>query len=284
MKIEISWIEKFKKIHGDKYDYSLFEYNGYRNRIKIICPIHGIYEQFIQKHLNHGCKKCSVKRMSKDEFISKSIIKHGNKYDYSLVEFEKTSIKVKIICKEHGTFEQTPNSHLDGHGCKECGGTSKLHNNKFIQRSKVIHGLKYDYSKVNYKSMDDEVIISCKEHGLFKQTPRIHLNGSGCRICFQNSSKLENDWLDSINVEKKNRQVKLFGYTVDGYCPNSKTIFEFYGDFWHGNPMIYKSSDINKKVNKSFGFLHQRTLEREEFFRKNGYNVVSIWESQYKNI
>jgi len=284
MKIEDEWIEKFRKIHNSEYDYSLFEYKGYRNRIKIICPKHGEFEQYIQKHLHHGCKRCSVKRMSKEEFILKSIKKHSDKYDYSIVNFEKSSIKVKIICPKHGEFEQSPNDHLNGHGCKFCGGTSRLSTQIFIERSMIVHHSNYDYSKVEYKSVDDKVIIVCKKHEIFKQTPRSHLQGSGCPICYQNSSKLENEWLDSINVKKENRQIKIFEYTVDGYCPITKTVFEFYGDFWHGNPKVYKSTDINKKVNKPFGFLYQKTLDREIFFKENGYKVVSIWENEYKNI
>ena len=70
--------------------------------------------------------------------------------------------------------------------------------------------------------------------------------------------------------------------TVDGYDPRSNTIYEFHGDFWHGNPMFYEPSDLNKISNTTFGELFQKTVARTNFLRSLGYNVVEIWEWQWK--
>jgi G:T-mismatch repair DNA endonuclease (very short patch repair protein) len=82
--------------------------------------------------------------------------------------------------------------------------------------------------------------------------------------------------LDKI-LKIKNRKIK-----PDGYDPTTKTIYEFNGDYWHGNPNLYKSTDTNKHNKKTFEELYKKTIERESFLVKNGYKVVSIWESDFK--
>ena len=116
-----------KKIHGDKYDYSLVEYEKAIIKVKIICTIHGIFEQSPNDHLSgHGCSKCFgdnqriLKQSNKEEFITKANLIHDNKYDYSLVDYKHSKSKVKIICSIHDVFEQIPKGHLSGHGCPKC--------------------------------------------------------------------------------------------------------------------------------------------------------------------
>lgn len=118
---------KAKSIHNDKYNYSLVEYINSKEKVKIICPIHGMFEQTPNKHLqNKGCSECGfiqrcLKATSNTKmFISKAIIKHGYKYDYSKVIYIGKEDKVDVICEKHGVFKQTPHNHLAGHGCPIC--------------------------------------------------------------------------------------------------------------------------------------------------------------------
>jgi len=190
-----NFIEKSKKIHGDKYDYSNVIYKRCNIKVSIICKIHGEFKQIPYSHLlGHGCRKCghinsSKKRSSAlDDFIKKSKIIHGNKYDYSNVKYKNNRTKVVIICKTHGIFKQKPNDHLLGHGCYKCGKLNcakKLSYNVhiFIEKSKLIHGDKYDYSNVKYKNNRTKVVIICKIHGEFEQTPKKHLKKQGCPKC-----------------------------------------------------------------------------------------------------
>lgn len=60
------------------------------------------------------------KRLTTDEFIKRARIVHSNKYDYSLVNYVNFNTKIEIACHEHGSFLQTPGSHLNGNGCKNC--------------------------------------------------------------------------------------------------------------------------------------------------------------------
>ncbi len=133
-----------------------------------------------------------MKKLTTKDFIDKSIQKHGFRYDYSLVSYNTAKDKIKIICKIHGVFIQSPNMHLCGRGCKKCGDMVsgvRLTNNEFICKANKIHNNKYDYSLINYKNNSFKVKIICDKHGEFRQTPHDHLSGRGCPMC--NESKGE---------------------------------------------------------------------------------------------
>lgn len=129
-------------------------------------------------------------------FITKAKAIHGDLYDYSLVDYINSKTKVKIICYKHGVFEQTPNAHLDGHGCKMCAYDYRHElfsksRDKFVEDAQKIHGTKYDYSQSNYINNHKKVKIICPEHGIFTQTPANHLRGVGCPICSKENSRLK---------------------------------------------------------------------------------------------
>lgn len=124
-----------------------------------------------------------MKKLDTETFISNSIEKHGDKYDYSLVNYIDSRSNVTIICPIHGEFVQYANSHLQGIGCPECYGNKKMNTESFIIKAKEKHGNKYDYSKVRYINSNTKVIIFCKLHGEFEQIPKSHLRGRGCPRC-----------------------------------------------------------------------------------------------------
>lgn len=116
---------------------------------------------------------------------------HNTSYDYSLIEYVNNTTPVKIICKTHGVFEQQPKTHLRGSGCRECsydvrGINCRNSSTYFINRSKLVHKDRYNYSLVNYVGNRVDVEIICNVHGIFKQQPSHHLNGSGCPKCAGN--------------------------------------------------------------------------------------------------
>ena len=119
-------------------------------------------------------------------FIEKATLKHGNKYDYSKVEYNGCNEKVNIICPEHGEFLQKPTTHLLGCGCPICGKekSSKPQTKEtWIKKARKVHGNKYDYSNVKYINHNTHVSIICPEHGEFSQKPITHLRGNGCPEC-----------------------------------------------------------------------------------------------------
>lgn len=132
------FIQRAKELHNNKYDYSLVDYKNNKTKIKIICPIHGVFEQYACHHLKGcGCVSCSpekisnIKKKSTEEFIKEAKEIHGDKYDYSLVDYKGCQTKVKIICPTHGVFEQQPTAHVNQEqGCPFC---NKSHGEKAIQ-------------------------------------------------------------------------------------------------------------------------------------------------------
>ena len=146
------------------------EYVNAYTKVKIICKEHGIFKQQPNNHINgHGCPKCIGTKTTED-FIKKSKKIHNHKYDYSLIKYINCQTKVKIICPDHGIFEQLSTSHLNGNGCPKCIGRFK-DTEQFILDVKKVHGNKYDYSLTEYIDSNTKVKIICKEHDMFEQTP-----------------------------------------------------------------------------------------------------------------
>ena len=178
------FIKRAREIHGYVYDYSKVDYLNNYTKVCIICPIHGKFLQSPAVHLRGcGCPDCNMRRSNTENFIKKAKEMHCNKYDYSKVEYVNARTKVRIICPIHGEFEQTPVNHLMGSGCPRCGKTALSNTNEFIRKAKIVHGDKYDYSKVNYTDSQTKVCIICPKHGEFLQTPASHLSGHGCSKC-----------------------------------------------------------------------------------------------------
>lgn len=180
-------INKIKEIaiktHGDKYDYCKSSYSA-GTLYNIFCSKHGFFNQSSYYHLKGcGCPKCYNRNKTNDDIINEFKEIHKNKFDYSLVIYKGWGDKVKIICKKHGVFEQSPNNHLKGKGCPVCSNNKKHTNITFTNKAIKIHKNKYNYSKVEYISGKKKIKIICQKHGVFKQTPNSHLVGYGCSIC-----------------------------------------------------------------------------------------------------
>lgn len=297
------FIEKSIKLHCDLYDYSKVNYVKAQEKVIIICKTHGEFEQKPCSHLNgQGCKKCGIeknansRRSNASKFIEKSINVHNNRYDYSKVNYVNSQKKVIIICENHGEFEQIPSHHVTGIGCTRCAieinaKKATYNTSTFIEKSIEIHGDKYDYSKVNYVESKQKVIIICKIHGEFKQRAREHYNGSGCPKCSKQHSIGQVQWLNFMQTKEKihiqhignfqEYQIPNSRFKADGYCEETNTIYEYHGDYWHGNPKKFNSNDINKTTKCTFGQLYQKTLEREQQIKDMGFNLVSIWENDW---
>jgi len=184
------FIRRSREVHGDRYDYSKSVYVAAIADITIICPIHGEFRQRPTNHyIGHGCHECGGnKPLTVERFIARARVRHGDRYDYSQVEFENVESKVKIACPEHGVFVQRVMSHLKGFNCPRCGRVSvagKLGHSleRFIQDAKNAHGDKYDYSEAEYVNAFKKVRIICPIHGTFLQTPASHIRGTGCSKC-----------------------------------------------------------------------------------------------------
>jgi len=212
------FVERAKNTHGDCYDYSNTIVDGMSKKIIITCPNHGDFDQWPSDHLRgSGCRICSGnKKITTGEFIKRAKSIHGNKYDYSNVEYKNLKTKVNIICGDHGMFTQTPSDHLHGgYGCPTCGGTKKVTTDDFIQRAQDKHNNKYQYDNINLVNMHSKVNIECDIHGEFIQRAADHLNGSGCPKCSFEHSGVYNETYFKKNPTRKLSPATF--YVVDGY-------------------------------------------------------------------
>lgn len=125
-----------------------------------------------------------MRRLTTEQFISQAKSVHGDAYCYSLVTYVNSKVKVKIKCRTHGVFYQTPNCHVSQkQGCPKCSSRGKMNTDNFIKHAKEIHGDTYDYSLSVSKNNLSKVVIKCTNHGEFSQLVSSHLSGHGCPKC-----------------------------------------------------------------------------------------------------
>lgn len=271
------FIYKAKETHGNTYDYSKVQYVNAQTKVCIICPKHGEFWQIPRCHVQgNGCPRCNggVKD-TKETFIEKALRVHGNTYNYDNVNYIKSSNPVEIICSIHGSFSQTPNDHLNGCGCPECGKLNNIQKQtksqeKFIQQAKEVHGNKYTYNKVNYINNKTKVTITCSEHGDFEQLPYNHLQGQGCPKCGRelvaknHSSKGE---LQVKSILEKYRINFKYQYTLKHKINNRFVTVDFIGKYNNETFVIEYNGQQHYKSVEIFG--GENALELQQI-RDNG--------------
>lgn len=240
-------IERFKKKHGDRYDYSLVHYIGSDRHVSIICKKHGVFEQRVDQHAKgNNCPRCmKTYKPTNEEFIAECKKIHGDKFDYSKTKYKNARSKLLVVCQKHGDFEVLPRSHKasPSGGCTSCSCRKKVTLDDFVRRSNNIHDFRYSYKKIKtLKNTRQKVLITCSKHGDFLQIADRHLHGNGCPECgnevirekssmgleefVRRASETHSDKYDYSKANYKN------GYTkVLIICPD-------HGEFWqrpHGH-------------------------------------------------
>lgn len=276
------YIEQMNLIYGETYNYSKINYKFLSDKVEIICKIHGSFYKQMNRFLGGaGCPKCSGFGKSNEDFISECVKIHGDKFDYSLTKYNKAQDCVDVVCKIHGTIKIKANSHLNGSGCGKCYGNYLKTSEEFVNNAIKVHGSKYDYSLVVYKGSKSLVNLICPTHGIFKQIPNNHLNGTNCIKCTNKVSKPSNEWLDSLNNSNIIPEYTLPEYKrrkVDGYDPTTNTVYQFHGSYYHGDPRAFSPYLLNKKLKRTHGELYQETKVKDFQLLCYGYNLVVMWE------
>lgn len=283
------FIERAVLVHGSKYDYSFVNYKNMNTKIKILCSVHGKFEQLPGNHLylSQGCPECGKKKqgpqVSTKEFIQKALLIHGDKYDYSLTNYTHSKVNIVIVCQKHGKFRQMPNCHLTGQGCPQCGIESRTDERRkstddFINESNFIHGYKYDYSCVVYTNNKEPVEIICLEHGVFLQSPQDHLTkGCGCPNCYKSiGEKSVEQTLINLGLEFES-QVKF---------PDCKHIRQLPFDFcikYEGKDYLIEydgkqhfSSDSFFGGDEEFRKRRNRDKIKNRFARQSGKKLIRL--------
>ena len=231
------FVEEARAIHGERYDYSLTQYRGAREKLTIICPKHGPFLQIAFVHLcgdsGAGCKSCSYEvrgesaRLKFEEFVRRAVKIHADAFDYSdsKSSFVDASTNVTINCPLHGQFQQTPINHLSGQGCARCSRTRmadglRKTNEEFVRNAKAIHGERYDYTQCNYAGAFEAVTIICPIDGAFTQSPTSHLSGIGCPRCSRRAQGAPRNLTRALRGEFNEAKVS-FVYVVRFRLPFS---------------------------------------------------------------
>ncbi len=173
------------------------------------------------------------KKLTQGDFLARVRKVHGNKYDYSKAVYKGKDEKVCIICPEHGEFWQTPHNHWNGQECPKCAKQKRASNTEeFIAKARSIHGGKYDYSKVKYVDSRTKVLIICPIHGEYWQRPDIHLSGSMCPKCVNESKTNTLEYYIELSKKKHgdkydfSRAVYLGSrYEIEIHCKDCGNVF-----------------------------------------------------------
>ena len=206
---------------------------------------------------------------TQEDFIKRAKEIHGCKYDYSKVNYVKSSVHVNVICPVHGVFKVTPNQHLRGDGCVACNKLRQrqLGLDNFLINANKIHGSRYDYSKVNYINANEKVEIICDIHGSFWQTPQCHISSKqNCPKCSAiaggKKRRGKNNTAHKESTKRKKKETNLLRYGTKTWAESEqgrkklhdivtskevsskmiKTCRERYGSDW------WSSSDIGKQT------------------------------------
>jgi hypothetical protein len=158
------FIAEARVTHADRYDYSQVVYVNRCTDCKIVCRTHGV---FIQRPNNHtagmGCPPCGVDSRVKKrshtlmDFVIKAESVHGDKYDYSRVQYVNARTKCEIVCKTHGVFSQRPFAHLRGAGCPRCNESK---GEKVVAELLTQYNLKFKEQK-RFKGLRHKQPLKC---------------------------------------------------------------------------------------------------------------------------
>lgn len=270
------FVKEAQKAHEGKYDYSLTIYTGKTNRIKFICPKHGVVEQMPYRHVLKGCPFCAgrgVGKHTKATFIEKAVKVHGSLYDYSKVEFESIHDKVVIICPIHGEFLQKAANHINlANGCPQCKGGVSTTTQDFIRKANQKHKNKFDYAATQYTKSHEKVKITCPKHGEFEQLAYMHLQTThGCPDCAnaQTTSCGEKEiqsFLLSVDPSLNIRKTKIDKLEIDLFLPDYQVGIEYHGLYWHNELYVGRSRHV-KKADMAF---------------KNKIKLIQIFENEWQ--
>lgn len=276
-------LQDFRKVHGDKYDYSGVQYKTMHNDVTIGCKVcNKTFEQRPYAHIQgQGCPICGLAnrrsplRKTTEKFIEQAKSRWENLYNYDKTKYLNKNTKIKYDCPKHGEIEQKPKLHINS-GCPFCNGRGISKHSKltFTHLANLVHNNKYNYSAVEYKGMGKNLEVICPTHGSFWQTPANHVhNKTGCPKCdaIKSSSRAEKSVLDFIRqnyageIIENDRKV-LDGKEMDVYIPSLKLGLEYHGMYFH--------------VETAYG--KKRHWEKANKADEKGIRLIQIYEYEWE--
>jgi very-short-patch-repair endonuclease len=241
-----------------------------------------------------------MRRFTTEEFIRRAKEKHGDLYDYSLVNYTNNKTKVIVVCEKHGQFDVYPHHHIKKKPtvCLKCfhetiGPKCRMTQEEFIRRAKEKHGDLYDYSLVNYVTIRQPIEIICKIHGVFKQLPGNHLAGRGCVVCNNSKGELRvknfldrykivyntQEWFSGTQIECRNplttRPLKF-----DFYLRDYNLCVEYDGQ-QHFNPYSFSNNKSDKTMKENLEYRQYKDSIKSNYCLDNNIELLRI---PYHNI
>ena len=275
---------KDKGYYNKDYDYSEVNYTDDRTKVIVIDKRFKTKHMISPNTMLNGVR-CSIKNATNknDYFIIKSNLIHDNRYKYPLFNFTSARSKIEIECEIHGIFKQRLCNHLDGIGWPQCGGSCKLTNKEFIERSREAHDNYYSYPSTKYINNKSMVEITCPIHGLFKQLAGSHLSGRGCSICKLSKGEINiKNILDNLNItykrQKKFKDCKnIKNLSFDFYVPEINLLIEYSG-------MQHYKSTKGWGGEKDFKLRQLRDQIKVDYCKNNNINLLIIPYTEFNNI
>lgn len=272
-------------LHGDLDIFDKVDYKGNKVKVCITCKEHGDYWMSPNCYLNgQRCPICSRKKANKNktidfnEFKKRAIAVHGNKYDYSRVNYSGALTKIEVICPEHGSFYITPAHLWEGHGCNECAKIARREKRTnsyedFVKNANRVHENKYTYNN-DYVNNKTKIKITCPNHGDFEQRPDDHISGKGCPRCGHNISKAEEEiykyllqFIPDCDIIRHDTNI-LNGLEIDILLPKYNLGIEYNGLRWHSEEFL---KDRNYHLNKT------------KLAESKGVHLIQIFEDEWIN-
>ena len=240
-------LKRFEKFNNNLL-YDLSNYKNTNSIISYFCEIHGNVKQNAQKHLRgKQCSKCAKKiswnTSNTETFVEKAKQVHGDKYDYSKVDYKNNRIKVEILCKHHGSFFQKPNNHIDSSGgCPTCAKIMSSYRKDLsddeIESSKNVKCLLY----VMEFSNEDEKFWKLGISSNYKKRKKDLLKQSGYKI--EDISVLIWNVFDCVSLEQYLlRKYKKYKYRPLNYFQGHTECFSInpYANFKELDTLNYRT-------------------------------------------
>jgi Zn finger protein HypA/HybF involved in hydrogenase expression len=213
----------------------------------------------------------------------------------TVVKYVANNVYVTVICIQegHGGWQTTPTNHHAGNVCPLCSRADLWKTTEqFVKDARRVHGDCYQYDKVRYAGSQVKIVLVCSTHGDFLQTPNHHLKGSGCPKCAKrNYSVAQIQWLQLValqtaavmqTVESEEGEHRIGNYSVDGFCAQTNTVFEYNGCFWHGCPMCFPKRDQVAFEDSPKNRLYN-TVKHAQSIHNQGYHLDVMWEHTWNN-
>lgn len=287
---EARFLERAEAMHGHRFDYSGSRYLAFDRPMEIVCRRHGLFRATPKSHLyakSGGCPQCradimgEAHRYTTAQFIDRARKVHGERYDYSQVDYRGLQAKVTIVCPKHGGFRMRAYRHLSGRGCRKCaferiGRHRRLSFWDFLERVIRVHGMgRYEYQLEGFVNAHSKIPIRCPQHGVFHQSAAAHLKGHGCPSCVQsNGERRVREALQDLGVEFR-EQVRFPGcrdrgtLPFDFFVPSHRLLIEFDGHQHYDNSEHWGGGAKLAEIQR-----HDRIKDR--FAAEHGYRLLRI--------